>query len=61
MRGALSGDYYGGAVLLGLMAPVLVGHGATSVTAIKNGTLAAARVARGGLSDRIAEACAKVG
>ncbi|MFZ2755766.1 MAG: phosphate--acyl-ACP acyltransferase, partial [Atopobiaceae bacterium] len=61
VRGALSGDYYGGAVLLGLKAPVLVGHGATSVTAIKNGTLAAARVARGGLSARIAEACAKVG
>lgn len=58
VKGSLSGDYYGGAVLLGLKAPVLVGHGATSVQAIKNGTLAAARIVRGELVGKVAEACA---
>ena len=51
----LSGDEYGGAILLGVQAPVLIGHGATSVEAIKNGTLAAARVVRGGLVDKLAQ------
>jgi glycerol-3-phosphate acyltransferase PlsX len=55
---SLSGDYYGGATLLGLKAPVLVGHGATNEEAIKNGTLAAARVVRGGLVGKLTEACA---
>ena len=30
----LSGDAHGGAILLGLKAPVLIGHGATSATAV---------------------------
>ena len=52
----LSGDELGGAILLGLKAPVLIGHGDTSVDAIKNGTLATASAVRGGLVDKIAQA-----
>ena len=53
----MSGDEYGGAILLGLRAPVVKGHGATSAQAVRMGTLAAARAARAGLSQKIAEAC----
>lgn len=52
----LSGDELGGAILLGVKAPVLIGHGDTSVEAVKNGTLATAAVVRGGLVDKIAQA-----
>ena len=51
----LSGDAYGGAVLLGCKAPVLIGHGATSVEAVNNGTLATARAVREDLVGRVAE------
>lgn len=53
----MSGDEYGGAILLGLRAPVVKGHGATSTQAVRMGTLAAARAARAGLSEKIAAAC----
>ena len=53
----LSGDEYGGAILLGLRAPVVKGHGATSARAVCQGTLAAARFARAKLPQAIAEAC----
>ena len=53
----MSGDEYGGAILLGLRAPVVKGHGATSAQAVRMGTLAAARAARSGLCEKIAEAC----
>jgi glycerol-3-phosphate acyltransferase PlsX len=49
----LSGDEYGGAVLLGLKAPVIIGHGATSATAVRNGTLVCAKAVRAGLVQRI--------
>lgn len=49
----LSGDAYGGAIFLGLKAPVLIGHGATSAEAVKNGTLACARAHDSRLVDRI--------
>lgn len=52
----LSGDAYGGAVLLGLKSPVLIGHGATSANAVQSGTLACAAAVRGGLVDKIAQA-----
>lgn len=52
----LSGDELGGAILLGVKAPVLIGHGDTSVDAVKNGTLATAAAVRGNLVDRIAQA-----
>lgn len=51
----LSGDDYGGAMLLGVKAPVLIGHGATSREAVKNGTLACARAVREGLVDKVAQ------
>lgn len=53
----LSGDEYGGAVLLGLRAPVLKGHGATSARAVRQGTLSAAAAVRARLVERIADAC----
>ncbi|MBR3316066.1 MAG: phosphate acyltransferase PlsX [Atopobiaceae bacterium] len=55
LKDLLSGDAYGGAVLLGLKAPVFIGHGATSVQAIAAGTAAAAGAVRGGLVDKVAE------
>lgn len=55
----LSGDDTGGAALLGLKAPVLVGHGATNPHAIMSGTLTAARCVREDLCGRLAEALAK--
>ncbi len=50
----LMGEEYGGAVLLGLKAPVLIGHGATSVEAVKNGTLSCKRALDSQLVDKIA-------
>jgi glycerol-3-phosphate acyltransferase PlsX len=57
VAGELSGDEMGGAVLLGLRAPVVKGHGSTSAEAVANGTLACARAARGRLCERIAKVC----
>ena len=59
VAGELSGDEMGGAVLLGLRAPVVKGHGSTSAEAVASGTLACARAARGQLCERIAKACEK--
>ena len=53
----LGGDAYGGAILLGLKAPVVKGHGATSAEAVMNGTLACAEAVRAKLVDKIAAAC----
>ena len=50
----LSGDETGGAVLLGCKAPVFIGHGATSASAVYHGILAAKRAVEGGLVERIA-------
>ena len=47
-------DAVGGAILLGLKGVVLIGHGATSVEAVKNGTLATARAIRAGLVEKVA-------
>lgn len=58
LKTRLSGDEYGGALLLGVKGVVAIGHGATSPDAVKNGTLAVARAARGRLVERIAELCA---
>ena len=49
LKQKLSGDAKGGAILLGLRGVVLIGHGATSVEAVKNGTLATAEAVRAGL------------
>ena len=56
VRSMLSGDDYGGAILLGLKAPVLIGHGATSVQAVASGTRSCANAVRGGLVDKVASA-----
>ena len=53
----MSGDEDGGAIRLGLRAPVVKGHGATSAQAVRKGTLAAAAAARAGLTEKIADAC----
>ena len=42
---------------LGLRAPVVKGHGATSAQAVRKGTLAAAAAVRAGLCEKIADAC----
>lgn len=54
----LSGDQYGGAIMLGLKAPVLVGHGATNPEAVKNGILTTARCVRLDLCGKLAAAIA---
>ena len=56
LKQKLSGDAKGGAILLGLRGVVLIGHGATSVEAVKNGTLATAEAVRAGLIDSVVEA-----
>lgn len=53
----MSGDEFGGAVLLGIDGVVVIGHGATSPTAVCQGTLVAARAARQGLVGKIAALC----
>ena len=55
----LSGDDYGGAILLGLKAPVLIGHGATSAQAVAAGTLACAAAVRGQLTEKVASTLAE--
>ncbi len=59
VQGMLSGDEYGGAVLVGLNAPVLIGHGATSAQAVAAGTAACAAAVSGGLVDKIADKLAQ--
>ncbi|MGI6755604.1 MAG: phosphate acyltransferase PlsX [Atopobiaceae bacterium] len=49
----LSGEAYGGAVLLGLKAPVFIGHGATSKEAVAQGCAACAAAVRAQLVDGI--------
>ena len=56
IKARLSGDAKGGAILLGLRGVVLIGHGATSVEAVKNGTLATAEAVRADLVAHVAEA-----
>lgn len=52
----LSADTYGGAILLGVRAPVLIGHGHTSAQAVCSGILATKRAAELKLVERITEA-----
>lgn len=55
VKARMSGDQFGGAILLGVSGVVVIGHGATSPQAVRSGTLVAARAAREGLVDRIAQ------
>ena len=54
--GELSGDTVGGAVLLGLSAPVIKAHGSAGAGAVCAGILAAATAVRGNLVGKITEA-----
>jgi glycerol-3-phosphate acyltransferase PlsX len=54
LKTRLSGDQFGGAVLLGVKGVVVIGHGATSPLAVSQGTLVAARTAREDLTGKIA-------
>ena len=56
---ALSGDKYGGAILLGVKGVVAIGHGATSPRAVMNGTLCVAQAVRARLVDQIAHNCVR--
>ncbi len=58
LKGKMSGDSYGGAVLLGVNGVVAIGHGATSPEAVKNGTLCVANAVRGGLVRQVEALCA---
>lgn len=51
----VSPDTYGGAPLLGVRGACIVGHGSSNETAIKNGILTTARVAREQVSEIIAQ------
>ena len=55
LKESLSGDARGGAVLLGVRGVVLIGHGATSVQAVKNGTLSTAAAVRSHLIEHVAD------
>lgn len=56
LRHQLDTEAIGGAPLLGLSAPVIIGHGSSSAFAIENGIRATARAARQQVPERIAEA-----
>lgn len=52
---AISGNEHGGAILLGIQAPVFIGHGKSSAYAVKQGILAAEKTAQDQLVARIAQ------
>ncbi|MDY2778151.1 MAG: phosphate acyltransferase PlsX [Collinsella sp.] len=60
LKAKMSGDAKGGAILLGLRGVVLIGHGATSVEAVKNGALAAAEAVRADLVNSVADSMAGI-
>ena len=51
----ISSDTYGGAPLLGVKGACIIGHGSSNPTAIKNGVLVAADIARKDVSELIAQ------
>ncbi len=57
IKGAMSGDARGGAILLGINAPVFIGHGATSPEAVQNGIFATAEALNSHLIDKIKQRC----
>lgn len=59
LKAQMSGDRYGGAVLLGVKGVVAIGHGATSPEAVMNGTICVAEAVRGGLVQQVAARCAQ--
>ncbi|MCL4079559.1 phosphate acyltransferase PlsX [Coriobacteriia bacterium Es71-Z0120] len=61
MKRRLDPDAYGGAPLLGISRPCLIGHGSSGPEAIAAGIAASARAARSGLVDEIARDIAASG
>lgn len=59
LKGELSGDKFGGSLLLGIDGVVAIGHGATSPEAVMNGTLVVANAVRGGLVQQVGALCAR--
>lgn len=59
LKVSLSPSTYGGAPLLGVRGACIVGHGSSDATAVKNGILVAARTARAGIDELIAEGVAR--
>lgn len=55
LKTRLDPEAYGGAPLLGVDGVCIIGHGGSRETAVANGIAVAARAARGGLTERIAE------
>jgi len=49
-------EYYGGTPVLGVNAPVIIGHGISNATAIKNMILQTKKVIEAGLTEKIKEA-----
>jgi glycerol-3-phosphate acyltransferase PlsX len=58
LKERLNPDVYGGAPLLGVRGVCIIGHGSSNARAIAAGISVAARAARGGLTDRIAQSVA---
>jgi len=56
LRDRIDPETYGGAPLLGVAGVCSIGHGSSDVRGITNGIAICARAARGGLTERIAEA-----
>lgn len=54
IKNRFNSDNIGGAILLGLKGVVFIGHGATSVNAVKNGILSSAQCVRANLVEQIA-------
>lgn len=54
LKERLNPDRFGGAPLLGVNGACIIGHGSSNATAVANGIRVCARVARGGLAERIA-------
>ncbi len=55
LKSNISPDTYGGAPLLGVKGACIIGHGSSNPTAIKNGVLTAADIARKNVSELIAQ------
>lgn len=59
LKDSISADTYGGAPLLGTKGAILVGHGSSNATAVKNGILTCAKTSRLHVSDLIAQSVAE--
>lgn len=60
LKEGINPDTYGGAPILGLRGTVLIGHGSSNATAIKNGVLATARCVEMGVVEATEKAIAQI-